>query len=353
VKIAQNSVLLGLDGPILITGHTGFKGTWLTLLLQEMNIGVAGVSLPAEKDSLFDRAGRTAQIQETFVDVRDQAALLLAIQDIKPSAVIHMAAQPLVLNSYSDPVATFDINVMGTVNVLDASFKTSSVQAVVVVTTDKVYRNLGKNQFFSEDDALRGHDPYAASKVAAEAVVSAWQQIAKVSGGPSVIAVRAGNVIGGGDFAENRLMPDLIRGLSTNSEIEIRNAKSTRPWQHVLDPLSGYLLALEYALGGGKEEAFNFGPEGASLPVEQVAELAQSRWGRVDLLRIIKKELADKRESTLLQLDSAKAKEILNWRTNWSQTGAVESTVDWWKRVLERGIDPVSACQEDIQILIR
>lgn len=352
MEIAVNSPLRQLGGPILVTGHTGFKGTWLTLLLERLNIEVAGISLQAEEGSLFDRVGRTSLIQEQILDIRDHASLLSAVREIKPTAVIHMAAQPLVLDSYRDPLGTFDINVMGTANILDCAFKVSSVKAVVVVTTDKVYRNRGENRFFTENDALSGHDPYSASKVAVEAVVNAWQQIAKVLGGPRVLSVRAGNVIGGGDFAENRLMPDLIRGLSSNSEIKIRNPNSTRPWQHVLDPLGGYLLGLEYLLKDGKEEAFNFGPEGESLPVQLVADLAEARWGRQNLLKIVSQEMADSRESTLLQLDSTKAKEILKWEPSWTQLEAVESTVKWWKKVLDEKIDPLLACQEDIQILL-
>ena len=202
-----------LPGPILITGHTGFKGTWLTFLLERLNVPVIGLSLEPEKDSLFDRAKRTGVIPEAFIDIREFHAISRFISEHQPSAVIHMAAQPLVLQSYKTPRETFETNVMGTANVLDAAFKTNSVEAVVVVTTDKVYRNDNSGQSFVETDPLAGKDPYSASKVGTESVVAAWQQIAKISGGPKVISVRAGNVIGGGDWAEDRLMPDLIRGL--------------------------------------------------------------------------------------------------------------------------------------------
>jgi CDP-glucose 4,6-dehydratase len=198
-----------------------------------------------------------------------------------------MAAQPLVLRSYKIPRETFDVNVMGTVNVLDAAFLTDFVQAVIVVTTDKVYRNDDSGRAFVETDPLEGKDPYSASKVGAEAVVAAWQQIQKASGGPRVVSVRAGNVIGGGDWAENRLIPDLIRGYISRKPIEVRNPESTRPWQHVLDPLVGYLMSIEYALSGGSISKINFAPTGISLTVAKVIEVANKSWKENSEIEII------------------------------------------------------------------
>jgi CDP-glucose 4,6-dehydratase len=228
-----------LPGPVLLTGHTGFKGTWMTFLFEQLKIPVVGYSLPPEKDSLYDRASRTGAIPEKFADIRDYVGLEEFIDFHKPSTIIHMAAQPLVLRSYESPRETFDVNTMGTVNVLDIAFKKAFVQAIIVVTTDKVYRNDNSGRAFVETDALEGKDPYSASKVGTEAVVSAWQQISRVSGGPCVVSVRAGNVIGGGDFAENRLIPDLVRSSLSSKVLNIRNSENVRPWQHVLEPLQG------------------------------------------------------------------------------------------------------------------
>lgn len=192
MDLALGRRLRELPGPIMVTGHTGFKGTWLTLLLERLNVPVIGFSLPPEKDSLFDRAQRGGAISEVFQDIRNIGAVSDFMAHYQPSAVIHLAAQPLVLESYKTPRETFETNIMGTVNILDASFKSPSVHVVVVATTDKVYRNDNAGRAFIESDPLSGKDPYSASKVGTESVVAAWQQIAKVSGGPKVISVRAG-----------------------------------------------------------------------------------------------------------------------------------------------------------------
>jgi CDP-glucose 4,6-dehydratase len=248
------TTLSRLSGPVLITGHTGFKGTWLTILLEKLGIPTIGYSLKPLQGSLFERAEVTGRIPELFADIRDRNSLNSFIELHKPSCVIHMAAQPLVLESYNNPFETFDINVMGTVNLLETSFNHDFIQSIVVVTTDKVYRNDNSGRKFIETDPLEGKDPYSASKVATEAVVSAWQQISKAQGGPRVISVRAGNVIGGGDFANNRIIPDLVRSIMIEKkDVVIRNPESTRPWQHVLDSLAGYILALEATLLGNLE----------------------------------------------------------------------------------------------------
>jgi CDP-glucose 4,6-dehydratase len=257
MSLNQLPALRALSGPVLVTGHSGFKGTWLTLLLEKLGIEVVGFSLSPEKDSLFDRASRTGAISEVFADIRDYERLNSYINSVKPSAIIHMAAQPLVLESYRLPKDTFDVNVMGTVNVLDSAFNTDSVKAVIVVTTDKVYRNDNSGLAFIESDPLEGKDPYSASKVGTEAVVAAWQQIQRTSGGPKVVAVRAGNVIGGGDWGDSRLLPDLIRSFSSGQKMTVRNPASTRPWQHVLDPLSGYISTLEAVLNDEKITSIN------------------------------------------------------------------------------------------------
>ena len=344
--------LRDLPGPILVTGHTGFKGTWLTFLLQGLNVPVIGLSLAPEPDSLFSRASRTSAIPETMADIRDFDAVRKFMGAYRPSAIIHLAAQPIVLESYKTPRETFETNVMGTVNLLDATFKTDSVEAIVVVTTDKVYRNDNSGIAFTESDALAGKDPYSASKVGTESAVAAWQQISKVVGGPKVIAVRAGNVIGGGDWAQNRIIPELIRGFSSGTSVVIRNPQSTRPWQHVLDPLHGYLLALEAVLGGGSFQALNFGPDSKSLSVQDVVAQSRQCWPSPTSVKFLEGSHDADVESIALQLDSTRARASLGWKPFWSQSESITSTVEWWDKVLNKSVDPVDACQTDIDFLL-
>ena len=341
--------LLGeLPGPLLLTGHTGFKGTWMTFLLESLNVPVVGYSLPAEKDSLFERAGRVGAIPEVFSDIRDYETLDRFIDSHKPSTIVHMAAQPLVLKSYKNPRETFDVNVMGTVNVLDSAFKKDFVKAIVVVTTDKVYRNDNSGRSFTESDSLEGKDPYSASKVATESAVSAWQQIKKVSGGPKVVSVRAGNVIGGGDFGDDRLLPDLIRGNISGYAIDIRNPNSRRPWQHILDPLTGYLLALESALAGRSLASYNFGPSDESLSVSKVLECISEVWP--NFVETVSKptKIGAQMESEVISLDSKSAATHLKWKACYSQTEAVHKTILWWKDFLLNGGEAQNLCKSEI-----
>jgi CDP-glucose 4,6-dehydratase len=345
-----------LPGPLLLTGHTGFKGTWMTFLLERLNVPVVGYSLPAEKDSLYDRAARTGAIPEALTDIRDYAALEKFIDLHKPSTIIHMAAQPLVLKSYESPRETFDVNVMGTVNVLDIAFKRDFIKAIIVVTTDKVYRNDNSGRAFVEADPLEGKDPYSASKVGTEAVVAAWQQIANVSGGPRVVSVRAGNVIGGGDFAKDRVIPDLIRGVMSGKSVEIRNPQSTRPWQHVLDPLSGYLLTLERVLDNETSGNFNFSPQEKSLSVIEVVQIAISCWGAIEIKSPVKKvrDVNDNQlESRELRLDSKLATNLLGWKPRFSQVEAVTTTIEWWKSYYLEKEEPSTLIEKDIENFFR
>ncbi len=323
-------------GPILLTGHTGFKGTWMTFLLERLNVRVVGYSLPAEKDSLYERANRIGSISEIFADIRDQRTLEDFIDLHKPSAIIHMAAQPLVLKSYENPMDTFDVNVMGTANVLDVAFKKDFVKAIIVVTTDKVYRNDNSGRAFVETDPLEGKDPYSASKVGTETVVAAWQQIEKISGGPRIVSVRAGNVIGGGDFAENRIIPDLIRGVLSGNPVEIRNPMSVRPWQHVLDPIWGYLLALLGLINGKDLKNINFALTQKNLTVSEVVELAKLEWSaiKVQFLSPIVPRDFTLTESINLNLNASLAREQLNWHPNFDQNQAIISTIKWWKSAI-------------------
>ena len=352
MELTLGKRLRGLPGPILVTGHTGFKGTWLTFLLERLNVPVVGLSLAPEKESLFERTNRTGMIPEEFIDVRDAEAVSKFMLKYRPSSIIHMAAQPLVLESYKAPRDTFETNVMGTVNVLDSAFKTDSVEAVVVVTTDKVYRNDNSGRAFVEADPLAGKDPYSASKVATESVVAAWQQMAKVSGGPKIISVRAGNVIGGGDWADNRLIPDLVRSLVKKEKVFLRNPESTRPWQHVLDPLLGYLMSLEYLLDVGnieRVESFNFGPDSTSLAVKHVAEIAMRSWPYGVKIEEWANCSSQRIEADSLSLNSLKARNLLKWSPIWTQEEAVIATFRWWHEILNLGFTPIKSCNEEIE----
>jgi CDP-glucose 4,6-dehydratase len=341
-------VLRELPGPLLLTGHTGFKGTWMTFLLEHLNVPVVGYSLPAEKDSLFERAERTGAIPEVFADIRDHEALDRFIDLHKPSTIIHMAAQPLVLKSYESPHETFEINVMGTVNVLDVAFRKEFVKAVIVVTTDKVYRNDNSGRAFIETDPLEGKDPYSGSKVAAEAAVAAWQQISKISGGPKVVSVRAGNVIGGGDFAKNRIIPDVIRGVLAGNPVEIRNPESTRPWQHVLDPLHGYLSLLSRIGKLSDSQSFNFGPSEQPLRVHEVVKIGMEIFETSNLTPLSKKASSDSLEANQLALDSTCAGNILGWRSLIDQETAIKMTFNWWKLYIDNVQNAEILCRDEV-----
>lgn len=342
-----------LSGPILLTGHTGFKGTWMTFLLEHLELPVIGYSLPAEKDSLYHRAGRNGIISEKLGDIRDYQALEKFIDVNKPSAIIHMAAQPLVLKSYEIPRETFDVNVMGTVNVLDIAFKRDYIKSIIVVTTDKVYRNNNSGHLFKEEDPLEGKDPYSASKVGTESVVTAWQQIAQIQGGPKLLSVRAGNVIGGGDFADDRLIPDLVRGLLMGNSVKIRNPKSTRPWQHVLDSLVGYIQAFDYVLSGSSPNTFNFGPNnGCELTVESVASifldsLPDNLRKSISIETNLEERLLIK-EAKLLSLNSSRSRELIGWDPQISSKLAVIFTSKWWGKVINETASPSTATRDDI-----
>jgi CDP-glucose 4,6-dehydratase len=336
---------------ILITGHTGFKGIWLTLLLERLGYEVCGISLKAETGSLYQKLNRAGIIQESILDIRDRGRLKEKIDEMNPSIIFHLAAQALVLKSYSEPVETFETNVIGTANVLDAAFKSTTVEAVSVVTTDKVYANNDSGIRFKENDPLLGKDPYSASKVATESVVSAWQKIRSTSSGPLLTAFRAGNVIGGGDHAENRLLPDLVRGFMSGNKVAIRNGKSTRPWQHVLDPLAGYLLATAHNLKNEDITAMNFAPDGNSLSVAKVSEIACAVWGQGAEVEI--QNDSSGLEALSLQLDSSLAKEKLGWFPTWSQEDAIKATVRWWLDVHQTKISPEEACDIDLEDLLK
>jgi len=344
--------LKNLDRPVMITGHTGFKGTWLTLLLESQGIEVSGLSLPPEQDSLYSRLERNGKIHENFLDIRDFDSVNSVINSVKPSIIFHMAAQPLVLQSYIDPRGTFETNVMGTANILESVSGLKDRSYIVAITTDKVYENLETGRKFREEDKLQGKDPYSASKVGTESVVSAWKNIWKAKDSHKICSVRAGNVIGGGDFAKDRLIPDIIRGIQDQTAIEIRNPASSRPWQHVLDPLSGYVFAAGALLDEMNLDGVNFGPTEQSLSVRSVIDIAEEDFrGQVKFF-VSTKQTEQTLESGLLDLDSSLARTKLGWAPKWNQEEAIHLTFSWWKNVLSGVNSATEACNQDIKTLL-
>jgi CDP-glucose 4,6-dehydratase len=339
--------IMSLPGPIFVTGHTGFKGSWLTSILDIFEIPWFGYSLEPDRDSLYCRKKKKHSEVGTFADIRDYEKLLQQINKVKPSVIIHLAAQPLVLRSYLEPRYTFDVNVMGSVNVLEAARKIESVKYVVVATTDKVYQNLEQGDPFNEQDSLGGHDPYSTSKTGTEMAVEAWRNLQDSENHVGISSARAGNVIGGGDFSQNRLLPDLIRGFFENKTVEIRNPLSVRPWQHVIDPLLGYLAIIENGLQKSPPRAVNFGPKEKGLSVLEVVESAQNAWGSPTAIKLLESN-QEFHEAENLELNSDWARANLNWENLYSQREAVESTVTWWKKHLTQHISADDLVNEEI-----
>ncbi len=339
-----------LEGPVLITGHTGFKGIWLTLLLEKMGIEVAGFSLPARNGSLYEKLDRQNKINEYLGDIRDLERFEKFLKLVKPSTIFHLAAQPLVMESYRNPLETFDVNIMGTANVLDAAVRSDFVKLVEVVTSDKVYANSESGEKFTENDRLWGYDPYSASKVGAEVACSAWRRVIEEHDlNLKLVTVRSGNVIGGGDNSPGRLMTDIIEGLLAKKKIRIKNPHSTRPWQHVLDPLFGYILAADHALNSGDEDSYNFGPKTNSLSVEEVLTIVKSTWPMP--MSIEFQNGSQNAESKLLDLNSEKSEKNLNWNPIWTQETAVKTTLNWWENVELRNISELEACNLDLDYM--
>jgi CDP-glucose 4,6-dehydratase len=329
------------DRRVFLTGHTGFKGSWLALWLARNGARTTGYALPPPSTpSLYELAGIGDCLDSRIGDINDAAGLRRAMEAAQPEIVLHLAAQPLVRDSYAQPAATFATNVMGTVNVLEAVRAVPSVRSVVVVTTDKCYQNREWIWGYRETDPLGGHDPYSASKAAAELVASSYRS-SFFSDGPSLVTARAGNVIGGGDFARDRLLPDFIRAIEVRTELEIRYPNATRPWQFVLEPLLGYLELAERAYAGeaGIADAWNFGPdESGTRTVGQVVESfaaacaphrpASIRFGA---------SVPQVHEATLLKLDTSKARANLSWRASLDLDDALSMTAAWYRTYLDGG----------------
>jgi CDP-glucose 4,6-dehydratase len=338
---------------VLMTGHTGFKGSWMSLWLQMLGAKVLGFSLaPPTQPSLFELANVRKDMISIHGDVRDLAALTKAFRDFRPEIVFHMAAQSLVRLSYRDPIGTYTTNVIGTANVLEACRHEPLLRAVVNVTSDKCYENTGAVRSCREDDPMGGHDPYSSSKGCAELVTSAYRR-SFFGEGPSaspaaVASGRAGNVIGGGDWALDRLVPDCIRSILAGKPIVIRNPKAVRPWQHVLEPLGGYLLLARRLHENGKElaEGWNFGPDEAdAMPVSHVADRLTALWGGGAAWAV--DSGSHPHEAAYLRLDCSKARERLGWRSRMNIETALQWVVDWHKR-LAAGQNARQLCQEQI-----
>lgn len=346
---------------VFVTGHTGFKGSWLSLWLERLGAEVTGYALPPVTDpNLFERAEVARGLKHIEGDVRDAQALERALAGAAPDFIFHLAAQPLVLESYAAPAETFATNVTGSINLMEAIRKTGTRAAVVMVTTDKVYLNREWEHGYRENDALGGHDPYSASKAAMEIAVSSWRDSffppARAAGhGVRMASARAGNVIGGGDWSANRLIPDLVRALPKNQPPELRNPGSLRPWQHALEPLGGYLLLGAKLAGQGGEAhagAWNFGPQ--PIDVRNVGELAGAmldRWGKPGWSALTDPDAPH--EAGLLRLSIDRAVARLGWRPIWNFDETVARTADWYQAVESGGASARSACEADLDAYCR
>ena len=319
---------------VFLTGHTGFKGSWLSLWLQEMGADVMGYALePPTTPSLFNVSKVGENMNSIIGDIKNLAFLKEKMTSFDPDILIHMAAQPLVRLSYSDPLNTYETNVMGTVNVLECARYCNKLKAVVSVTTDKCYENKEWIWGYREDEAIGGHDPYSSSKGCAELVTSAYRRsYFNDFNSPAIATARAGNVIGGGDWALDRLIPDTISAFSNHRKVEIRNPMAIRPWQHVLEPLSGYLILAEELYSNGRKfgQAWNFGPRTEDCKsVSWVLDKVISLWGEEVSWSL--DDSSNPHEANLLKLDCSKAEYYLKWEPKWDISYTLKKVVDWYK----------------------
>jgi len=334
---------------VFLTGHTGFKGSWMSIWLQTMGAEVTGFALsPPTEPALFETARVAQGMTSVIGDIRDPGALTRALVDADPEVVIHMAAQPLVRSSYDDPVGTYATNVMGTVHLLEAVRAARSVRAVCVVTTDKCYENREWPWGYREDEAMGGHDPYSNSKGCAELVVSAYRRSFFSKGMVALGSGRAGNVIGGGDWATDRLVPDILRAVEADQPVLIRNPLAIRPWQHVLEPVAGYLVLCQalWNRPAISAEAWNFGPRDEDArPVQWIVERLCALWGDGAVWR--HDERTQPHEARYLKLDISKARAGLGWQPRWSLGEALGRIVSW-HRAWAADDDMAARCRAEI-----
>lgn len=336
---------------VFLTGHTGFKGSWLSLWLQDLGAEVLGYALaPNTTPSMFGELKVGKKIKSVIGDILDVELLEKTMRDFKPDIVFHLAAQPLVRLSYQEPVATYTTNVIGTLNVLEAARKCLSVKAFVNVTTDKCYENKEVERGYSEDEPMGGHDMYSSSKGCVEIMSSSYRRsFLQAEVAYAMATARAGNVIGGGDWALDRLIPDCVLAINSGKTVEIRNPIAVRPWQHVLEPLSGYLLLGQKLLENGKKYAdgFNFGPlEDSVVKVCEVAQKVVECYGIGDVVVCKKDEL---HEAGLLMLNVEKAKNVLSWKPSYTAEQAIEKTVEWYKKFYQNKTDMYEFTIEQIK----
>ncbi|WP_436793934.1 CDP-glucose 4,6-dehydratase [Actinospongicola halichondriae] len=317
---------------VLLTGHTGFKGSWLATWLDLLGADVAGYSDEVPKQGAFHDLGVDEFVESHFGDVGDVEALGRTVDAVQPDVVFHLAAQPLVRASWRDRISTFATNVMGTVHAVETALACPSVQAIVVITTDKVYENDNLGRSFREGDPLGGHDPYSASKAAAEIVLSPYRDASHMGLDPRpLVSVRAGNVIGGGDWSDDRLVPDIVRALAAGEQVTLRRPDAVRPWQHVLDCLSGYLLVSAAMLDGRPvADSYNFAHSAGEKSVLDVARRAAASWGAPDDAIVIDRDDSTA-EATLLQLDATLAMDDLGWGPRWSVDQAIDETIRFYR----------------------
>ncbi|MEP6907270.1 MAG: CDP-glucose 4,6-dehydratase [Pseudoxanthomonas sp.] len=321
---------------VLVTGHTGFKGSWLCLWLTTLGAKVTGLALTPDTEpahwNLLDLTG----VHDLRVDLRDRQAIARSLAQIQPEIVFHLAAQPLVRRSYREPIVTFDTNVLGLAHLLEAVRSTSSVRALINATTDKVYLEQPTDSGYREDHPLGGHDPYSTSKACAELVTECYRKSFFVGSGPRVATARAGNVIGGGDWSEDRLVPDLVRAAASGAVLQIRNPDAVRPWQHVLEPLSGYLLLGQALLAGDAVEGpWNFGPASdATLPVRTLVAQMEAHWPGLRSEQLV---APHPHEAHTLKLDCSKAAKELAWWPVWNAEETLLRTVQWYRAYYEHG----------------
>lgn len=339
---------------VFLTGHTGFKGSWLVALLTRLECTVHGFALPPRSQpSLYEVASvRRLLAGETIADIRDRDAVTVALKQAEPDIVIHMAAQAFVRRSYAEPAETWDVNLMGTVNLLEAVRAVPNVRGVVVVTTDKSYENRGWEWGYRETDRLGGHDPYSASKAGVELVVESYRRSFFASCDTRLVSARAGNVIGGGDWSEDRLIADAARAAASGKDLMVRNPRATRPWQHALDCLSGYLTVAGALLDTPADvaDAYNFGPDIAdNLPVGEVLTRLQLYWPELRWSVDQKSAATAPHEASYLYLDSARARQQLGWRPVWTLDKALERTASWYRQFQTKPSDARALMMSQIE----
>lgn len=335
----KNIIEVFKNKKVLITGHTGFKGSWLCKLLLEFGSKVSGISLEAEKISLYNLLKLDGEVESHICDIRKLENIENIIKEINPDIIFHLAAQPLVIESYNNPLYTFETNIMGTINILEAIRKLNNLECAIMITTDKVYDNKEWAWGYRENDSLGGNDPYSSSKACVELIIKSYKK--SFFENLNIATARAGNVIGGGDFAKDRIIPDIVRAIERNESVELRNPNSVRPWQHVLDVLNGY-LSLAYNLiknnknisanKNGELPSYNFAPIDNKRTVEYITKVFIESVGRGNYK--IKTQNTNKKEMNILRLDSSLARKELLWEEKFDTEEAIKQTALWYREYL-------------------